>query len=295
MDIIIENIGKIKEAKMNLGKLTLIAGANDSGKSTLLRSIYAGISALSDEFTTNDFLDEFKGSMLKVGAKNGKIELKDKIIINIDKINTIFNKECLEDIPNVYYIDDPSIIDYEYDFICKQRSVVYHKKDLYGDIYNSVDILKMDELDELGKLVVKGNSIYVEKEELYPNVNISSGAKLFLIIKKLITSELIKSGDFLIFDEPEKHLHPNWQLKFTELIANIIIKNKINVILSTHSPYMLNAVEVYATKCNIEPKFYMTEELGGEITLIDETLKLDEIYRTLSHAFDTLEEVMYRE
>jgi predicted ATP-dependent endonuclease of OLD family len=46
--------------------------------------------------------------------------------------------------------------------------------------------------------------------------NLSSGLKMFAIIKRLLENGALQSGDFLIMDEPEIHLHPQWQIIFAE-------------------------------------------------------------------------------
>ena len=40
--------------------------------------------------------------------------------------------------------------------------------------------------------------------------NLSTGLKIFAILKKLLTNGSIESNGTLILDEPEIHLHPEW-------------------------------------------------------------------------------------
>jgi predicted ATPase len=44
---------------------------------------------------------------------------------------------------------------------------------------------------------------------------------------KAFQRPLIKSDCCLVLDEPEVHLHPNWQLKYAEIIT-LLVKNNIN-------------------------------------------------------------------
>ena len=48
MEIKLENFGKIKSAEVKLDGLTLIAGKNDTGKSTIGKSLFAIISSLKN-------------------------------------------------------------------------------------------------------------------------------------------------------------------------------------------------------------------------------------------------------
>ena len=41
MEIILKNIGKVKEANIKIDGITVIAGENNTGKSTISKSLYA--------------------------------------------------------------------------------------------------------------------------------------------------------------------------------------------------------------------------------------------------------------
>ena len=49
--------------------------------------------------------------------------------------------------------------------------------------------------------------------------NLSTGLKTFVILKTLLTNGTIETNGTVILDEPEIHLHPEWQLLFAELIV----------------------------------------------------------------------------
>lgn len=48
-----------------------------------------------------------------------------------------------------------------------------------------------------------------------------------------------KPNDLLVIDEPEMHLHPEAQAKFTEFLA-MLINTGLNIIITTHSPYLVD-------------------------------------------------------
>lgn len=70
--------------------------------------------------------------------------------------------------------------------------------------------------------------------------------KSFIIIKTLLQNGSIDENGIIILDEPEIHLHPEWQLKFAEIIVLLQKEFGLNILLNTHSPYFLNAIEVYS-------------------------------------------------
>ena len=50
-------------------------------------------------------------------------------------------------------------------------------------------------------------------------VNLSTGMKNFAILKRLLQNGNIDENGIIILDEPEIHLHPEWQLKFAEILC----------------------------------------------------------------------------
>ncbi|RHQ98600.1 hypothetical protein DWX74_04710 [Peptoclostridium sp. AF21-18] len=97
----------------------------------------------------------------------------------------------------------------------------------------------------------------------------------------------------LILDEPDIYLHPEWQLLFAELIVLVNKYLNTHFLINTHSPYFLNAIEVYASKYNIvEPKYYLAKVDGN---VYDVTDNIEEVYAELARPFQILEDEMYKE
>lgn len=127
--------------------------------------------------------------------------------------------------------------------------------------------------------------------------NISTGMKSFAIIKTLMQEGKIREGDVLILDEPEVHLHPTWQLKYAELIVLLYKVYNLRILLATHSPYFLRAVEVYASHHEVVDKCRYYHALGDEDGSVfqDVTYATEEIYEDMSIPFRILDELMPEE
>ncbi|MDR0610944.1 MAG: ATP-binding protein [Planctomycetaceae bacterium] len=125
--------------------------------------------------------------------------------------------------------------------------------------------------------------------------NVSAGMKTFLIIKRLLENAELKERDILIFDEPEIHLHPEWQLEFAKLLVLLQKELNMTILLTTHSPYFLNAVEVYSEEQNINDRcnYYLTTDESGYCSARDVTKNIDDIYRLLAEPFRKLETKRY--
>ena len=108
--------------------------------------------------------------------------------------------------------------------------------------------------------------------------------------------DVIKANrPIIILDEPEIHLHPEWQLKFAEIIVLIQKEFNTNILLNTHSPYFLNALEVYSEKYEIEKKcnYYIANEEQGITSIVDVTNETEKIYVKLAKPLQELENMEY--
>jgi predicted ATPase len=116
--------------------------------------------------------------------------------------------------------------------------------------------------------------------------NIASGLKPFLMIQRMVENGSLDEGRLLIIDEPEVNQHPAWQLKFAKVLVLLNKELNIQVVISTHSPYFLKAVDYYMDECQNSDngRYYMTRELKNEndlYTLIDVTDNKEKIYKTM--------------
>ena len=119
--------------------------------------------------------------------------------------------------------------------------------------------------------------------------------KTFVILKTLLEKGILEENGIIILDEPEIHLHPAWQVIFAELIVLIQKEFNMHILLNTHSPYFLNAIEIYSKKHNIEKKcsFYSAYLSGQFSEFKDVTNNIEEIYSKLARPFQDLENERY--
>ncbi|WP_456479522.1 AAA family ATPase [Nautilia sp.] len=94
----------------------------------------------------------------------------------------------------------------------------------------------------------------------------SSVAKTFFSLEFYL-KHMAQKGDFLIVDEPELNLHPDNQRNVAKLLA-LIVNNGVNVILSTHSDYIIKEFnnlimlnEEFPNKQTIMNKYDYTDEM----------------------------------
>lgn len=113
--------------------------------------------------------------------------------------------------------------------------------------------------------------------------NLSAGLKSFVIIKMLLENHSLRERDVLVLDEPEIHLHPEWQMKYAEIIVLLQKEFNLTIILTTHSSHFLEAIQLYARIHKLEEKckYYLTEQGDYGCIVKDMTDDITQIYSQL--------------
>lgn len=131
-----------------------------------------------------------------------------------------------------------------------------------------------------------------DNEKIEP-VNTSSGIKQIGMLQLLLKNNHLIPGSFLIIDEPEVNLHPEWQFKFAEILVSLAKELGITIYLNSHSPMFIEAIEVLTQYYDLENEtnFYLTEKQeNGKYDFIKiDYDNLFEIYDNLAKPFDIIE------
>ncbi len=261
---------------------------------------------------------EFNNELLNIDAKdNGKIILK----IRHEEITVVVSKEevAVEEIKcslrtEAIYIDDPFILD-DMDLMIGRRRASYfdHRIQLMNKLaFENRNAGIIDELvieNKLEKIYEKLSSVcdgYIIRQKngriryrlkdsgKTLNVkNLSTGLKTFAILKALLINGTLTAGGTIILDEPEIHLHPEWQLVFAELIVLLHKEFGMHILLNTHSPYFLRSIQVYSAKYEMSDicKYYLSETMDDGMAYIrDVTDDIDKIYTKLYRPLQKLED-----
>ena len=119
------------------------------------------------------------------------------------------------------------------------------------------------------------------------------GIKAFTIIRTLLEKGEIHEKDVMVLDEPEIHLHPEWQLIYAELIVLLEKYLHLTILITTHSPYFLEAIETYTKKHNVDhiTNYYLAQADGKETVMKDVTENLQSVYQLLAKPFEKLESI----
>ena len=242
------------------------------------------------------------------------LKIKDKSLNYNFKNDTCTNLNTeLNILHQAFYIDNPFIIDSLFNEFSPFNTNItdFHlldylskEKGIYDDIFDAV--IAKEKLMEINSILseiiegeilkTNGNKYYLisQKYDKPLNIkNLSTGLKSFVLIKRLLETGSLKEKDVLILDEPEVHLHPEWQLAYAELIVLLQKKFDLTIIITTHSPYFLDAIDVFSAKHKLSDRvnYYLAENSENVSYLHNVTNNIDIIYKKLSDPLQKLENI----
>ncbi len=253
---------------------------------------------------------------ISLNVKNKTVELT----IENNQVKSINDTLSLK--KEILYLDNPFILDewmlYTGVRISLLKSVTPYRTKLLKKLMSDGDIAEVEEVfkavvvnERIGGVLSKidtacnGSLSFNSREgfsyktdSLSKSIdinNISTGLKTFIIIKTLLMNGSIEENGTIILDEPEIHLHPEWQILFAEIIVLLQKEFNLHILLTTHSPYFLEAIEVYSAKYKIDDKckYYLSENKGEVAYINDVTDNTESIYQRLARPFQNLENERY--
>ena len=158
----------------------------------------------------------------------------------------------------------------------------------------------LDELDKIAPGSIDNTHdgyLYKKKKgEKALSVNsLSTGIKVFAIIKRLLLNQGLKERDVLVLDEPEVHLHPEWQLRYAEIIVLLQKTFNLTIVVTTHSSHFLEALDLYSkihkTSDICSYYFASCSQDSGLASFENVTGQLEKIYSNLVQPSFLIDEI----
>ncbi len=254
-------------------------------------------------------------------------EKDKKTILSLDikeKQEKLFfdNNECRELQDNIkithkaIYIDNPFVVDelskYRYDAASPMNELLVElltspqdgvmdgvietvrAKEKLNDIYKTLqNVIDGDIVLNAGN-----DEYYLKKSDFSEPIsihNLSTGMKSFVILKMLLEKGGLKEKDVVILDEPEIHLHPQWQIAYAELIVLLQKYFDLSVVVTTHSPYFVDAINLFSCKYKTDSKvnYYLSSNIENEVTIDCVTENIDLIYKKMASPIQILDTLRY--
>ncbi len=233
-----------------------------------------------------------------------------KIVIRDNEVcpDTMINTRGTQ-FDGAFLVDDPTIIDeleaykerLEWRFLAdndtfQSQRVIRHKDNLMDKLCNGVGKTlweqtisekKAEKIMNKLRLMLRGEFASDESGSyfVYDNgnklklENMATGSKTIAILEILLKNGVIRKNTLLIFDEPESHLHPEWQNELAEVIVLLVKLLGLKVVMTTHSSNFLYALDTYSLRYDLKDAcaYYQVEKkdegaicrnVNGDIELI---------------------------
>ena len=262
----IRDLGVIGNASIDIDKINVVGGVNSSGKTTASKLLYC-------------CLKSQKSQSLESLIENEGLE-------NLNLENVKFSSNAT--FTDIFYLESFSI----FDLRDSQIFTLDHIKHIMEclDVQNQVqtphtlsEILSTLEDDCL---------------------NISSpGFKQIGVIRILLENGSLKRDSFLIIDEPESNLHPDWEIRFAEILVLLAKELNITLYLNSYSPIFIEAISLYSQYHDLIEKtnFYLTQKRdNGKYDFRKINPKnMGDVYENLTRSYYELDnlkaEILFRE
>lgn len=322
-DIILGIVNEQLESKKNR-----FPEITQSDWSIILNEIEEGVQEILDREekdikvkVLSDYFDQVFHSQIKPLWESSVSESVITLEIKNQIENIYFEGNVCKDlsgninlIHKAVYIDNPFIVD-ELSIYADSNPMNELLKDLLitrssvndiSGIFEEIQAKeKLEEVYRVLENAIEGKIIIKQNDELYlinnkfqepiSVQNLSTGMKSFLILKLLLEKNILKEKDVVILDEPEIHLHPEWQVIYAELIVLLQKCFDLSMIVTSHSPYFVDAINIFSKKYEIDKKvnYYLSSNVENRVKMDNVTDKLDLIYSKMASPIQVLETLRY--
>ena len=257
MKIKLNDAGPISNASIDISKINVVGGVNSSGKSMISKLLYCYFKS-ENEDESLEYLMDSEG-----------LE-KDLDVTFEGNLNP----------QEVFYIDNISILDLKDLDILRVDHIVHIKEALeeVEDVNDSEILTKIQN-------IIKDNCLETT----------STGIKEIGIIELLLKNNNLVENSFLIIDEPESSLHPEWQIKFAEILILLVKDLNIHIYLNSNSPMFIEAISLYAQYYDLinDTNFYLTQKTTDNKFNFKKInpKNMGEVYENLTKPYDELDKL----
>lgn len=256
MKLKLKDSRSINKADINISKINVVGGVNGSGKSTVSKLLYCCLKSEIEDESLDYLLDS-----------EDLADLKDSDI----QFELGFTPS------EIFYIDNISVLDLKDLEILRVDHIIHIKEALEETGNNSSEILSKIQN------IIKTDDFN------------SAGIKEIGIIQILLRNDKLKENSFLIIDEPEASLHPEWEIKFAEILVLLAKELNIHIYLNSHSPMFIEAISLYSQYHDLikETNFYLTQKQeNGKYNFQKINPKnMGEVYENLTRPYDELDKL----
>ena len=144
------------------------------------------------------------------------------------------------------------------DMIHNQHLTEVHWLELEGDIgrvSRSYDLARIIALEvQLKKLdLLQSVDVFLKtwEHEQIPMAHASSGQLAVISTFAFLSISLTKEPAWLLIDEPENSLHPQWQRSYVQRLLQVLHYRNIKLVIATHAPVLVSGAQLGGARINV--------------------------------------------
>ena len=309
-----QNFAKLKDTQIAFNDITVLAGKPSTGKSYVMKFMYAMDEAKkiiskdsSYNLTWYNLLTSIFSNINQISSYFKFSNIDIEIEVMQDFITVDSKKDQPKYIENTIFVETPLILEFKSFMNRTQGKTPYHIESLLNILdtdYSFTDEEQnkfIKEFTQKSKAIIggdiesSGDSFIFNKEggQNYDILNASSGTKSIGLLQYLVTNKALKKGSVLYWEEPEVHLHPEWQLKMVDLFVELMNAG-VKIVFSTHSPYMADYLNAISKKQKFRDRisFNVLDEKDGVVT--NHILDDDNWNILQKELMDTFEDILWQ-
>ena len=264
------------------------------------QAIYTDYFSESFHEEINSLYSPDEPAEITVSIKGKEIQLtfKGNECVQEDRQLDIFNSSL--------YIDDPFVLDeMNNNFTFGISGLSIHKRNVLKKLLQKEDksveektfsnLLVENKLEDIMQIIDRVAAGEITKKQKYKYqfaedsskaidvASLSTGLKAFLILKQILLNGNLQDKDVIVLDEPEIHLHPEWQLLYAEVIVLLQKKFNFHIIVTTHSAHFMEALELYSKKYGISERcrYYLAGLQDNGAVFENVTENISKIYKQM--------------
>ncbi len=284
-----DNFTNLKNGVINFNKINIFIGENGTGKSQVLKLLYAVLLANNEIYQrketseaekqriiANNLVDvmkpdklgnlvnfEKKEAKIRVDFKNYKIgfKLKANSRKEVNKNNEEFNFKTT--LKRTVFIPTKEILSFYKGFRILYEDQYLEFDKTYYELARVLErpLLKNSSLEDIqkkceeilkGKVEIKDGRFYLIRNNNKLEMNLlAEGLRKIAMLSYLIANNSLNTNSILFWDEPESNMHPKLINDIVQFLV-LLANHGMQIFISTHSPYILEAFNNHLKKFKIK-------------------------------------------
>lgn len=200
-----------------------------------------------------------------------------------------------DDLPRTVFIDSPSV------FEGLSGAIPSHRSRL-ASMANGAEVMDVDPerlgpfMELIDRLLIGGLDPtygpprYQSGKRIAGVAGMSAGAGVFSLLRLLVGNGAISRETVVLMDCPESNLHPAWQAALGEAIVFLRSSIGCSIVMATHSPLLLRAVQAHSASAGEKVRFYdMWRDESGRVRCTDLGSDPEQAFGPMADAYELVE------